>query len=106
MPNFRSHRPNANPLPDRLSRLPWWALAMALLGILIAWGMVTDQTYLGILSRLSVGVLETLHVTIVAYAFALVVGLLVALARLSTSPVVYHVSTFYVEIVRGVPTLV
>src|SRR5579859_2748429 len=79
---------------------------MALLGILIAWGMVSDQTYLGILTRLAKGVLETLHVTIVAYAFALVVGLLVALARLSTNILIYQVSTFYVEIVRGVPTLV
>jgi polar amino acid transport system permease protein len=102
----QTFQPRANPFPDRLSRLPWWALAMALLGILIAWGMLTDETYHGILTRLSNGVIETLHVTLVAYALAIVVGLLLSLARLSTNALVYQISTFYVEIVRGVPTLV
>jgi polar amino acid transport system permease protein len=36
----------------------------------------------------------------------MIVGLLVALARVSHNRVVYETATFYVEIVRGVPMLV
>jgi polar amino acid transport system permease protein len=98
-----------NPLSsvsDRLSRWPWWALVAALLGVLFAGFIVTDETYLGILNRISNGIVVTLRVTIIAYALALVLGLVIALGRVSINTLVYQVSTFYVEIVRGVPTLV
>jgi polar amino acid transport system permease protein len=95
-----------NPLPDRLSRLPWWALVAALIGVLFTWTLLTDETYFGILSRVTNGLYITLRVTFIAYLFALLVGLIVALGRVSTNPVIYQLSTFYVEIIRGVPTLV
>ena len=99
-------RARINPFPDRLSRWPWWALVAALLGVLFAWTLVTDQTYQGILSRVTNGLFITLRVTFIAYVFAVLVGLIVALGRVSSNAFVYQVSTFYVEIIRGVPTLV
>ncbi len=93
-------------LSDRLSRWPWWALVAALLGVLFAWYILTDQTYRGILERISEGILVTLRVTALAYGLALVLGLIVALGRVSNNVVVYQIATFYVEIIRGVPTLV
>lgn len=94
------------PLSERLRRLPWWALAAALLGILFAWHIHTDQTYNQIFRAILSGVSITLYVTAVAYSAALVLGLLLAFARLSKNVLVYQVATFYVEIVRGVPALV
>lgn len=71
------------PLSERLRRLPWWALAAALLGILFAWHIHTDQTYNQIFRAILSGVSITLYVTAVAYSAALVLGLLLAFARLS-----------------------
>jgi polar amino acid transport system permease protein len=51
-------------------------------------------------------VVTTLWVTFVAFALAGILGLLVALARTSGNPWLAQISTFYVEIVRGVPILV
>ncbi len=48
----------------------------------------------------------TLTVTVGAFAVALAVGVLIALARLSRSPVLSRVARVYIEIARGVPALV
>lgn len=52
------------------------------------------------------GIWLTLLVTIVAYSLALIGGLFVGLMRVSSNPVFYHLSTLYVELVRGTPLLV
>ncbi len=52
------------------------------------------------------GVIVTIQVTIVAYAASLTLGLMVALARLSSKRLINEVATFYVEIIRGIPMLV
>ncbi|MCS6870279.1 MAG: amino acid ABC transporter permease [Anaerolineae bacterium] len=94
------------PLSERLRRLPWWALTAALLGILFAWHIHTDQTYNQIFQAILNGVGITLYVTAIAYSAALVLGLLLAFARLSKNVIIYQIATFYVEIIRGVPALV
>ncbi|GAB4571041.1 MAG: amino acid ABC transporter permease [Anaerolineae bacterium] len=96
----------ALPITDRLARLPWWLLITALLGILILWAVTTNETYQVIYERVREGLGITVYVTIIAYALALILGLIVGLARVSRNRVVYHLATFYVEIVRGVPMLV
>jgi polar amino acid transport system permease protein len=94
------------PAGERLRRVPWWALVAALLGILFAWHIHTDQTYNEIFRAILNGVGITLYVTAVAYSAALLLGLLLAFARLSKNVIIYQTATFYVEIVRGVPALV
>ncbi len=94
------------PLGERLRRLPWWALVAALLGMLFAWHIHTDQTYNEIFRAILNGLSITLYVTAVAYSAALALGLLLAFARLSKNAIIYQAATFYVEIVRGVPALV
>ncbi len=86
--------------------MPWWAIVAALLGLLFAWHIHTDRTYNEIFRAILNGVGITLYVTVVAYSAALLLGLLLAFARLSRSAIVYQTATFYVEIVRGVPALV
>ena len=48
----------------------------------------------------------TVYVCLIAFAFALLLGLIFGLARLSKIRIVQESATFYVEIVRGVPMLV
>lgn len=52
------------------------------------------------------GLLTTLWVSLAAYAFSIVLGLLLALCRTSRSRALREIATFWVEIVRGVPMLV
>ncbi len=94
------------PITDGLVRLPWWTLVAALLGVLIAWQMTTNQTYIQIVDYLKTGLLKTIEITLIAYTIAVLLGLIVALARISSNPIIKQVSTFYVEIVRGLPVLV
>ncbi len=52
------------------------------------------------------GIWLTWFVTLVAYSFALVIGLVFGIMRVSSNPIFYHLSTVYVELVRGIPLLV
>jgi polar amino acid transport system permease protein len=96
----------ALPFTSHIARLPWWLLITVLLGILILWSIVSDENYTIIFNQLKEGITLTIYITIIAYALALVLGLVLGLARVSTNPVIYHASSLYVEIMRGVPMLV
>lgn len=91
---------------SRIARLPWWLLAIVLIGLVILWAIVTDEGYGQIFNTLSRGMLTTLWVTLVAFGLALLLGLVVALMRTSDNPWLAQIATFYVEVVRGVPILV
>jgi polar amino acid transport system permease protein len=77
-----------------------------LLGVLFVWHIQSDASYRVIFATVAKGLWVTIWVTVVSYIGAMILGLLVALARGSRNRVVYEVATFYVEIVRGVPMLV
>jgi polar amino acid transport system permease protein len=102
--------PSATPSPsgrrDSRREFPFWLLAAALLAVLFFWLIVADNDYRIIFRALRQGVLTTLWVTIVAFALAAALGLLVALGRVSRFRVLREVTTFYVEILRGIPVLV
>ncbi|MDR7521110.1 MAG: amino acid ABC transporter permease [Armatimonadota bacterium] len=93
-------------VPIPLDRLPWWVLVLAVGGILVAVRVAASPIYRQVLAFLWDGVLLTLQLTLAAYALALVIGLVAGLMRLSANPVLYTLSTLYVEIVRGIPLLV
>ncbi len=94
------------PATNWLVRLPYWLLAAILLAILFLWVMLTQESYTVILQAVSKGVWVTVYVTLIAYLLAMGFGLLIGLMRVSGSRAAREVSTFYVEIVRGVPMLV
>lgn len=99
-------RSRALPVIDRLAQLPWWLLIVALIGVVLLWSITTNESYQVIFERVREGFGTTIYVTLVAYALALILGLIIGLARVSANKVIYHLSTFYVEIMRGVPMLV
>ncbi len=52
------------------------------------------------------GISVTVQLTIASYVVATVVGLFIALARISKNVIIYNVATLYVELFRGLPLLV
>ena len=102
-PPSRSH---LIPATDRLSRLPYWLLAALLLGVMAFWVIANNENYRIIFAAVSKGVATTIYVSLVAYTLALLTGLAWCLMRVSQSRVMQEVSSFFVEILRGVPMLV
>lgn len=98
--------PHRHALADRLARLPYWLLVAMLLGGILLWNLMTDVDYAVIFAAVGKGAGITLYVCLVAFVLALLIGLMVGLARISRNRVVVEVASFYVEIVRGVPMLV
>jgi polar amino acid transport system permease protein len=94
------------PLPQQRRRVPWWLLATVLLGITVFWAIIADDGYRSIFVALSGGIVTTLWVTLVAFALACLLALLVAMARTSRLRALSELATFYIEIVRGIPVLV
>ncbi|MDB5529866.1 MAG: amino acid transporter permease [Devosia sp.] len=92
--------------PSRFANIPWWLLAIALLFVLGLWAITADAGYSQIFRALAGGVVTTLWVAFFAFVAAIVLGLLVALARTSASRALREIATFYVEIIRGIPVLV
>lgn len=102
-------RPNPqkrNILIRRLARLPWWLLLLALLVILFAMNVYDQHPYPIVFEAVKKGVLTTIWVSVVAYALAVVLGLVIAILRRSSNVIVHQLVSLYVESVRGIPTLV
>lgn len=102
-------RPNPqkkNILIRRLARAPWWLLLMVLMVILFVLSVNDRHPYPIIWGAVKQGIWTTIWVSIVAYIIAVIMGLFIALLRRSNNVIIYQLSTFYVEGVRGIPTLV
>jgi polar amino acid transport system permease protein len=60
----------------------------------------------GMAGFIGTGIAITIYTTLVAFAIALVIGLLAGLGRVSTNVFVRNIAITYIEFIRGVPTLV
>lgn len=92
------------PKPD--GEFPWWLLAAAALGVYFLFRIVSDDLYTQVLTTLTRGIGITIFVTLIGFAAASALGLLLALASLSGSLVLRQIARFYIEIVRGIPIIV
>ncbi len=88
------------------SKLPWWAIFLILSGLAISLLILTDQNYQDTFIFLKDGVITTLRITFFSYIIATVLGLFTGLARVSKNPILFNVSTLYVEAIRGIPLVV
>lgn len=102
-PAYRSH---LFPLADRLSKLPYWLLAAIALAAILLWTIFRNEDTRVIFDAVRGGVWTTVYVSAIAYLAAILLGLLLALMRVYKSRVTQELSSFYVEIIRGVPMLV
>ncbi|MFZ2489454.1 MAG: amino acid ABC transporter permease [Anaerolineae bacterium] len=106
---------------EQMREFPWWAIIMILALGAALFGMLRNENYRDALNfiirpptstemafGLDVrnGVMMTLVTTLTAYLIALIVGLLLGIMRVSKNPILFHASTLYVELMRGVPMLV
>jgi polar amino acid transport system permease protein len=102
-------RPNPqkrNLLIKRLARAPWWLLMAALLIVAFVLTNAENTVYQEVFAQVRQGIWTTIWVSVVAYFLSIILGLVLALLRLSRNPIIYQFTTLYVEIVRGIPTLV
>ncbi len=85
---------------------PYWLVAAAIIAAVIAVIIATNDLYTQVLVIVSKGVWITIFVTVVGFALASGLGLLIAVMSLSRSIVLRQIARFYVEIIRGIPILV
>ncbi|MFN8413677.1 MAG: ABC transporter permease subunit [Anaerolineales bacterium] len=52
---------------------------------------------------IALGLGETIRISVMSIMLAMILALLAALGRLSTFPLIYALSTFYVSLIRGTP---
>jgi polar amino acid transport system permease protein len=89
-----------------LIRRQLWFIAFLALNLFITLAIVTDEDLLEAWRFIAPGIQITALVTAVSFSISLVIGLLVAFGRISRNPIIYNISTFYVELFRGLPLLV
>lgn len=89
-----------------LDKIPWWVVILIVGGIVTAFVIATNESYVRILQILSRGLLLTLFITFVSFFFALIIGLIAGLMRVSHNIVLNTIATLYIEIIRGIPLLV
>jgi polar amino acid transport system permease protein len=99
-------QPRLIPWTGKLAQVPWWALIILLIGVLIVYFVFTSATYQDAFLFLIAGVRLTIVVSLVSFGIALVLGLIAGLGRVSKNVVYYTLSSLYVEVVRGIPILV
>jgi polar amino acid transport system permease protein len=95
-PGRPSGREHFLPFNDTLKKLPFWLLGIILLGILILWSIASRADYRVIFKATAGGLLTTLWVSLVAFCFAILLGLVGGLCRVSPFRIVREIATFFV----------
>ena len=104
---------------------PWWLVAIIGFLLLMLLLIITNPDYNrafnfikgsfggiegfqtgGFAGFIGTGITITIYTTLIAFAIALVIGLLAGLGRVSTNALVRNIAITYIEFIRGVPTLV
>ena len=85
---------------------PWWLVAIIGFLVLMAILVITDPEINEAFMFIIPGIWVTLRITLFAFGFALILGLLAGLGRISKNALIRNIAITYVEFVRGVPTLV
>ncbi|MCE5256101.1 MAG: amino acid ABC transporter permease [Spirochaetaceae bacterium] len=93
-------------LGAKLDKIPWWLVAIVLLGGWMVFSAISSADYRVIFTAVSRGMGVTISVSLIAYAASIVLGLGLGLMRSSNCRVAREMSTFYIELVRGLPMLV
>lgn len=84
-----------------------WRIAFASAILILAYlALSRPDPYLRILKFIPDGILVTFEVTLCSIFFALILGLITGLGRISKRRLVNSLASLYVEVVRGIPLLV
>jgi polar amino acid transport system permease protein len=102
-PSFRVQpAPAASVKPER----PYWLYAAVALAVISAVVIAANGLYAQVFRIVAQGIGVTIFVTVVGYAMASALGLILALMVLSNSVWLRQIGRFYVEIIRGLPFIV
>jgi polar amino acid transport system permease protein len=105
-PRPASRPPEPRKTESLASRVPWWLVALVGLGVFAAITFASSAGYKIIIRAVASGLGVTIAVSLIAYAFSLLLGLLLGLLRSSPFRPAREAATFYIELVRGLPMLV
>lgn len=83
-----------------------WFIAFILLDIFVLYSIFNSDVMIEAWDYIVVGIGVTVQITILSFLLSLVIGLIVALGRISKNIIIYNVTTLYVELFRGLPLLV
>ncbi|MBU0927252.1 MAG: amino acid ABC transporter permease [Spirochaetes bacterium] len=95
-----------NKVAAALGGVPWWLVLLIGLGVISVGTALADASYRVIFGAVAKGFGVTMTVAVVSYAASLFLGLALGLARASRLRPLREASTFYIELVRGLPMLV
>jgi polar amino acid transport system permease protein len=84
----------------------WWFLLAAVIALILLLVLSKPDPFWRIILYVKAGIWTTVSLTGISFLLVLIVGLLVALARLAKSKVLVGISTVYVEVIRGIPLMV
>ena len=76
------------------------------MAVFLIYNFATNQTYQDILLTLYIGIRLTITITISAFILSMIIGLLTAFGQMSRNALIRNIATLYVQIVRGIPSLV
>ncbi|MBT3322037.1 MAG: amino acid ABC transporter permease [Anaerolineae bacterium] len=85
---------------------PWWFFAIILIFIWAGYIFYTRENYSEAFVFIKAGIGITIKTALISYAFALMLGLLAGLGRISKNIFFNNLSRLYVELIRGIPMLV
>jgi len=88
------------------SGFPWWFLGIVAVIAFPLFKIFTDPTWKSGYDFIKDGLTLTVIVTVAGFFFAMVVGLIVAVGRMSNNTVTKNLAVFYIELIRGIPVLV
>ena len=91
---------------ERLRNVPWWFVAIILIAIYMAYVITSQENFGDAFNFIIIGIRITIQTSVISYAFALVLGLLAGMGRISKNVVIRNAATLYVELIRGIPMLV
>lgn len=86
--------------------LPWWFFALILIAIGVFVVISSNDNYNNAFVFIKVGIATTIKTTLIAYALAILFGLMAGLGRISKNVVINNLARLYVELIRGIPILV
>jgi polar amino acid transport system permease protein len=98
--------PGEKTVGQRIVDLPWWFIGIILIAIWAAIVIISNADYREAFNFIRRGLRITIETAVVAYAVALILGLIAGLGRLSKNVVINNLARMYVEIIRGIPMLV
>ncbi len=90
----------------KLQNAPWWVFGIIIIALVTAITIITKEPFTKAFVFIKNGLIVTITTTIIAFIFALLLGLITGLGRISNNTFFRNLASLYVEIIRGIPMLV